>query len=545
MRRLTVALVVGAMLMSACRNADSTTFPTAAPEARSGGVLRVGIGIPGSIDPGNVYEPAGDLIVRTMCTPLLAVDPETSELLPAIVDSWLVTDGGAGLTLRIRKDVRFSDGAALTSEDVVFTLTRIASAEYASTSADLLSPIFGFPELHGDIATDNETARRLLLGVELRDEHTVQISLRAPQADFVRVLTSSVTSPVSERAAEADPEGFGRNPVCVGPYRLGSPYVPGDRSVKLVRSQAYEPTDTSQTAGGKGYADSIEFHFFGDVESAAFAWTSGDVDVAPARPADTDGVRTGPGPEMEYVGLPVTAPGFDQSEVRRALSLAIDREALVQAVFPGTREPAGGFVPRTVGDGQECRYAPRRGDVQEARALLAKVGADLRQVRAPFYFNDEFRHRALVEEVTRQWRDALGIELTPAPLPVEDYIDRGEGRPGFDGPFRFSWASPFPDIDRYIQPLFATDRIGRDNFSRFSDAAFDNALLREARRAQDPADRAIAYEEVLDLLCEAMPMIPVTAGLSRWSVAPRVGAASDTYLDGATGQPALRELYLR
>ena len=134
--RKTALLLLSALTLASC-TADAAAPPRPGdPAARRGGVLRVGIIAPGSIDPGNVYEPSGDLIVRTMCAPLLAADPETSELLPAVAESWLVTDGGAGLTLRIRKDVRFSDGTELTAEDIVFTLTRIASAEYASTSVE-------------------------------------------------------------------------------------------------------------------------------------------------------------------------------------------------------------------------------------------------------------------------------------------------------------------------------------------------------------------------------------------------------------------------
>ncbi|HUR49580.1 MAG TPA: hypothetical protein VMY88_08670, partial [Acidimicrobiales bacterium] len=186
-----------------------------------------------------------------------------------------------------------------------------------------------------------------------------------------------------------------------------------------------------------------------------------------------------------------------------------------------------------------------RGDVATARALLARAGADLSQLRTAFYFNDEFRHRALAEGVARQWRESVGLVATPTPLPFADYLARGQGRPGLDGPFRFSWSLPFPDVDGYLFPLFSTERIGRDNFTRFSDAAVDEVLLRDARRAQDPADRAIAYRRVTDLLCEAMPMIPLTTSLSRWSVADRVGSASAAYLDGATGQPLLREFFLR
>lgn len=545
MRKFVLGLAAAALLVAACSADASPVLRRPAPGTRSGGALRVGLTAPGSIEPGNVYEPSGDLIVRTMCTPLLATDPATAELLPAIAEFWLVTDGGAGLTLRLREGVRFNDGTPLTAEDVAFTLTRIASAEYASTSAELLAPIAGYPEIHGDVPTDDESARRRLAGVAVRDERTVQIALRTPQADFLRVLTSSVTAPVSQRAAQADPINFGRQPVCVGPYRLRDSFAPGDPALTLVRSGAYDPIDTSLTGGGRGYADSIEFRFYPDLTAAAAARDAGEVDVAPARPGDSQGVQAGPGPEIEYIGLPVTSPGFDEPAMRRALSLALDRDALIQAVFPGTRTAADGFLPATAPADDACPAVPPNGDFPAAQALVAQLGVDLRQIRPPIYFNDEFRHRALVEEVARQWRSTLGLEVVPTPLSPADFLARGDGRPGFDGPFRFSWSSPFSGVDPYLAPLFGTAGIGRDNFTRFSEPAVDDLILRQARRAQDPADRALAYGRLADLLCEAMPMIPVTQSLSRWLVADDVGSAAGSYVDGSTGQALIRELFLR
>ena len=539
------ALALIALALTACTADAAPALREPEPGAQRGGVLRVGITRPGSIDPGNVYEPSGDLIVRTMCTPLLAADPDTAELLPAIAESWLVTDGGSGVTLRLRKDVRFSDGTPLTAEDVVFSLNRIASAEFASTSAERLSPILGYPEIHGDVPTDDDGARRRLIGAAVRDERTVQISLRSPQADFLRLFTSPLTAPVSRAAAEADPVNFGRAPVCVGPYRAESLYAPGDLSLRLVRSEAYDPVDTSLTVGGRAYADSIEFRFYSDPAAAAAARVGGEVDVAPARPEDTQGVRTGPGPEIEYVGLPSTVPGFDEPGVRRALSLALDRETLVRRVFPDTRTAANGFLPTTAPVDGRCAAVPRNGDADAARAELAEAGADVRGLRPPLYFNDELRHRALAEELARQWRESLGLNVVPTPLPYAEYVARGEGRPGFDGPFRFSWSMPFSDVDGYAFPLFTTGGIGGDNFTRFSDSAFDEAVVREARRAQDPEDRKVAFQRVTDMLCESMPMIPLTTSLSRWSIADGVGSAAGLYLDGATGQPLLREYYLQ
>jgi peptide/nickel transport system substrate-binding protein/oligopeptide transport system substrate-binding protein len=503
----------------------------------------VGITAPGSVDPGNDYEPSGDLVIRTMCDTLLTTDPRDGTLRAGLAESWVVTANGARVALRLRKGLRFSDGSPLTAADVVYSLSRVASADYASAAADRLRLIAGFDQVHGDVETSNDSERRRLAGVRSSDKRTVEISLTRPYADFVRLLATRLTAPISMRAAGADPRAFARRPVCVGPYRLAEPFVPGASAVRLVRSAAYTAADSGLTRGGTGYADEVRFRVYPTSAAAAAAARRGEVDVAPAAPADATGVRSGPGPELEYVGLPTTTAPFDRPEVRRALALALSRTELVRRVFPGTRVPATGFLPPTTGAARSCADLPPAGDVAAAARLLTTAGVDLRGLRVPLLFNDELRNRALVTEVARQWHAALGLTAIPTPLTFAAFLAQGRGARGFAAPFRFSWTAD--DVDGYVTPLFSTDGVGRDNLSRYSDPTIDEALKRRAWRAVDPTDRALAYRRIADLLCASMPMVPLTTSLHRYAVGARVASASGAFVDGSTGQPLLRELYLR
>ena len=544
MRRVGLLLATG-LLATGCTTSTAIQLRAGDPAAEPGGALRVALTEPGSIDPGNVYEPAGELIARTLCTPLLGTDPETSELLPSIATSYLVSDGGTSISLRLRDDVVFSDGTPLTARDVAFTLSRVASADYASTSAERLSPIDGYAQIHADVPTDQDVERQRLRGVSVRDDQNIQIQLTEPLSDFVRVLGSPLLSPVSEKAARADPEAFARQPVCVGPYQLEKPYTAGDDTLRLVRSSAYTPVDTARTRGGVSYADSIDIRIYDDAAGAAAAVVAGQADVAPARPTDTASVKVGAGPAVEYLGLPTSVPAFQDFRLRQAVALSIDREELVRRVFPGTRVAAHGFLPQTSEADDRCALLPSRGNLAQAQTLLSEAGTDLRGVRVPFYFNNELRNGALVREIARQLRAGIGLTAIPVPLTFQDYLTKASSTQGFDGLFRFSWSVPYADVDGYLHPLFSSDRIGRDNLSRFSDPGVDRALDRVAREADDDVDRALGYKQVTDRLCEQLPMVPLTTALSRWLVADTVGAAGGQYVDGSTGQVLLRELYLR
>ena len=543
-----LALVLLAAL-SGCTATDVAPPRPAADDAAVGGVLRVGITRPGSVDPGNDYEPMGDLVVRTMCDPLVAVDPRTGELEPGLAQSWVVSDSGARLVLRLRKGLRFSDGAELTADDVAYTLSRIASADSASAAASQLADIEGFDEVHGDVEADHDIDRRRLRGVRAIDSTSVEISLVRRRADFVRLLTSRLVSPVPRASGTVDPTAFARRPVCSGPYALDAPFAPGDASIRLHRVDGYRGADSTLTRGGAGYAESIEFKVYDDAVAAAAAQRKGEVDVAAAQPADRAHVQSGPGALVEYVGLPTaTGPVFDKAAVRRALAEALDRRALVDAVFPGTRTPATGFLPPTtapVFTKAACGdRLPVRGDVKRARRDLAAAGVDLTGVDVPMYVNDDGRNLELARAVAAQWKAAFGLTVRVKPSDFDAFLRRASSPQGFDAPFRFSWATPYADPDGSLYPLFSSDRIGRDNVARFSDAAVDRALVRQAREAVTAEDRQVEYRRVEQLLCAAMPMIPVTFSLARWLVAPTVRSAG-TLVDPSTGQIVLREAYLR
>ncbi|MDP9102282.1 MAG: ABC transporter substrate-binding protein [Actinomycetota bacterium] len=528
-----VAAALLPALLAGCSTVAASPGPIPLTGARSGGVLRVGITAPGTVDPGSDYEPSGDLVLRTMCDPLIAVDGATGTLRPALAASWVVTDGGRRVVVRLRQGVHFPDGSALTADDVAYSLSRVAAAEYASAASALLAPIDGFPQVHGDVATDSDTDRRRLSGVHVLDRQSLQISFSRPSADWLQVLTTPVTSPVPRHLAERDPAAFARQPVCVGPYRLSAPWHAGDASLALDRVAGYRPVQSALTGGGVGYADRIEFRVFSSRDAAAAGALAGQVDVAPARPGDRAVAVTGP--LVDYIGLPTTTPPFDRTDVRQALAGSIDRAAIVAELFPHTREPATGFLPPTTRPAYRATACGTGGTATQPLSSL----------RVPFYYNDDGRNRALVTAVAHQWRRHLGLVAVPTPLSYADFLVRGRGQQGFDGPFRFSWSITFPDPGGYLGPLFGTAGIGRDNLSRFSDPAVDEALTKRAAEATDAQDRTLEQRRIELLLCAAMPMIPLTFSLSRYVISARLGAAGGSALDVSTGEPLVRELYLR
>lgn len=553
------AALLLALAGAACRSNEAVELPKPVPEAKPGGTIVVGTAAPQSIEPATVssFDAAGSRVVETMCDRLLEFDPVTGDPKPAIAESWQVSDGGQRITVKLRKGVRFGDGTELTSEDVSYSLTRVVLPETASPVADLLRPIDGFDELRGEKAGNAED-RTELKGVKVIDNFSLEITLKERQADFVRMLGHPATTPVSKRATEKDLGRAATEPVCAGPYKLAEPWEPGKPALRLVRTQGYYAQNTAFTRGGAGWADVIEFRVQPDRAASFAAWQAGAVDVSRVPSSALAQAKTlgenyvqAPGPTLEYIGLPVTQEPFERRAVRVALSQALDRRAIVETVYGGGREPATGLLPPTVGrelyrkDACGDR-APVGGDVAAARKTLADAGVDLNGKAVKIYFNDEFANRALVQAVGAQWQAAFGIVPQPVSMGWEQYLDTASRQPGLDGAFRMGWAAQYPSADAYLFPLLDSASIGRDNLTRFSNREFDRSLEREARRAADDAELRDTYQRLEDTACSQMPLIPVAYGAVDSVVrAAKLGAARGVYTEAASGELALRELFVK
>jgi ABC-type transport system substrate-binding protein len=557
------ALAMALAASAACSQADDEVGVAASPGARPGGSIVVDVPRPGSIDPSVANDAAGDLIARTICEPLIVFDPVSGAPKPGIADSWIVSDGGRRITVRLRKGVRFHNGQKVTAEDAVRALSRVASQDNASDLASVLEPIIGYEELHGDEESTGRSQPGVLKGLVVNDVHSFEMRLKRPDADFVRVLGQPLASPVPWRLAAKDPDAFARHPVCAGPYEVVGSLAPGQGELAVRRFERYYAKAAVFPRGGAGYLDAIRFRFppaGGAAASAASAvqgFAEGTADVARISRAErVEALRfgadlvEGPTSEVEYIGLPTRVAPFDNPVVRTALSQALDRKRVVERVFAGGRLPATGFFASTLGAlaaaGSCGERTPAAGDVAGAKARLSQAGVDLAGRPVKLYFNDELGNAAVVQEVALQWKEAFGLAVQPVPMGWDKYLALATGAGGFDGAFRTSWRPEFPSADRAVYPLLGSSAIGKSNFSRHSDISFDRLVEDSARRTSSDADRQLDYLKAARLSCETMPMIPVAFGQTHFLVrTARLGAAGGHLTDRVSGQVLLRELFVK
>jgi ABC-type oligopeptide transport system substrate-binding subunit len=505
--------------------------------------ISVFIGEPKSIDPCHGSEHDGALVLRFLCDPLVDFTPDRGIPRPAAAERWELDDDGRGVRFFLRRGVRFHHGREVTAEDYVYSLNRAVSPAQKSGLAYHLSKIEGFDAVQSGAAQE-------LAGVQAAGPYELAVRLSEPFAEVPTLFGHRVTAPVPRELAETDPGRFREMPVSNGPYRMSGPWEHG-RAVRLTRFDGYYAGNEAFLDGGAGAVDVLEFRVYEELEHAYQEWRDGRLDVTKVPPvrigeamAFGERFRRTPCALMQYLGFPTRTAPFDDVRVRHAVALALDRQAIIDSAFFGTRPIATGVLPPALGAAHRPAASPLLAgppDVERARRLLREAGVPETLV-VPFYFNAGLGHEAWVQQVREQLSERLGIELDLRPLIWTEFL--AHLKRGVDGMFRMTWAIDYPSADNFLFPLFHSDAVGSDNFSFYSDPRFD-ALLSKARATVDPQARIAAYQEAETLACEAMPILPLWFGVQYHVVAlDRFDFAGPSVVD-IFGEPVLRHARVR
>jgi oligopeptide transport system substrate-binding protein len=339
-----------------------------------------------------------------------------------------------------------------------------------------------------------------LRGVDAVDEVTLRVRLSRPHGAFAAVVAHPALGPLPEERWRADEDAFRAQPIGNGPFAAAEARVPG----QYIRLQQAPDWD-----GGSGPAELDEVLFqIMDPETAFVAFQQGRLQVSPLpvgaveaaveRFGESPDGYTGPGvlrgltPVAYFLAFNVSEPPFDDARVRRAISLAIDREAVAATVLEGNVEVADTFVPPVVG-GQPASCEACRHDPAEAAALLEDVEVG----ELTLWFNRDGGHGPIAEQVRD---DLTAVRLGPVAFespPFGGYREALEaGEPGF---FRYGWRPEYPLADDLLSPLFHSRGIGGHNFMRYARDDVD-ALLDDARATTSAARRRFLLRQAEDLV---------------------------------------------
>lgn len=514
------------LLGTACtRSSPPAADTTPAPALK---ILRVGNGTePVDLDPHIITGVTEHNIVSAIFEGLITYPPSGVGPAPGVARSWENSPDGLLWTFHLRPDARWSDGTPLTAEDFIRSYRRILDPDLAAEYAYKLHHVVGAAEYHRGEITDFSTT-----GFSAPDPHTLVLRLKHRVPYLLEALKHYSWFPVPlhviERHGPADRKG---NPwtrpgrlVGNGPFVLQT-WKP-DQVITVGRSPTYH-------SPGAVLLDEIHYHAVNDLHTEERMFRTGQLDVTYSPPPDriaeyrreaSPALRIDPYYGVYFYRINHTRPPLDDSRVRRALALAIDRRALVEHITRGGQDPAPHFTPPLAGF-TASDTLPH--DPEQARRLLAEAGfpggAGLR--RLEILYNTVDTHRAIAEAIRQMWKTELGVETTLRNEEWKVYLD-SQDKLDYDLA-RAGWIADYPDPHGFLD-LWASG--GGNNDTGYANPAYDRVLA-TALLAPDEAARFAVYRELDALLTRDLPAIPLYFYKRVYLISPRVRHWVPTLLD--------------
>ena len=487
-------------------------------EIASARPLSVCLTTPRCLDPYNAYDDSSLTVVWQLFDALTSYDFETGELSCLAAERYEMADDARAFTFRLR-DASFHNGDPVTAYDFKRAWERIVSPASAaaqaggpSTLASMLSIIQGYSELHAGEAQE-------LSGVTCPDSSTIHIALRTPYADLPYVLAHPALGPVPA-CAEEDAETFARQPIGNGPFVMNDPWDGKASTLELSRFDDYALTPATIAA--------VRFEIAADTEQGFQFYQTGDVDVCrcPVREASGASSSFGrpqdgrmlardnrfvcrPGLAVSMLAYNCDRAPFSSVSVRRALSLAIDRDFLANTLYRKTRIAADGVVMPTVKGYREAAWPYAMFDRDEARALLDDAipldeGGE-RSLSIKLLFNADGGHEEVMEAIAENLED-VGISCELEKVDLDTLRERVAAR-DFDL-VRVDWTTDAPTLDGVLFPLFFSASDTSTNVSGYRSDAVDEELAR-ARAESSTATRVAILQGVDDVVGRDCPVIPL------------------------------------
>jgi oligopeptide transport system substrate-binding protein len=515
----------GILCLAACSGGSPSGAASGA--AASGNILLRGNGAePDSLDPQRARSVESQRILRDLCEGLttLAKDASTA---PGVAKEWSVSADGKTYTFALRPEARWSNGDKLVADDFVAGLQRLVDPATASQYAQIIDVVANA----GDIIVGKKKPAEL--GVAAADENTVVVQLSAPAPYLPGLLAHPSTCPVHRPTLAAHPNEFAKPGVMVsnGAFVLKE-WVQG-LHVLAARNTHYWNNGATKLEG-------VKYLSIPDENAELTRYRAGDLHITEVVPRGqfewikqnlAAELHVGPQLNTYYYGFNLRRPPFkDNLPLRRALSLAVDRERLAQAVLKVGELPAYGWIPPGVYNysAQAFDYAarPAADRIAEARKLYAQAGYSAsKPLRFELRYNSGEVHDRLAVAITAMWKETLGAEVQPMAVEFKSLlqdIDRGDV-----DMFRSSWLGDYNDAYTFAQYLKSDFGI---NLPHYQSAEYDSLLIAAAAEP-DAGKRRELLQQAENVALKDHPLMPLYFYVNKHLVKPEVQGWYDNVMN--------------
>ena len=482
---------------------------------------------PESIDPHKARSTQAAEVLRDIGEGLVGYSA-TGTLVGAAAESWTISDDGLTYTFRIRDNARWSNGDPVTADDFVFSLRRLVDPATAAFYGQAVAAIVNADTILRGEAAPSE------LGVTATDSNTLVITLQQPTPYMLSLLTHPSTFPVHAGSLAEHGNEFTRpeNLLSNGAYKLAA-WEPSSVLHLARNSQYWNNAETS--------IDAVSYHILTQEMTELNRFRAGEIDITSSIPPDSFAqvreqyagqMHIAPYLGVYYYGYNLSKPPFAaNASLRQALSMAIDRETLVEKVTGRGETPAYSWVPPGVDNYEPIRFSYAGLSQEErnaaARRLYREAGySEQLPAEIELRYNTSDTQQRIALAVQAMWAEVLGVRTT---LVNEEFqvllanIREAE----VTQVFRSSWIGDYNDAHTFLNIFEAGNP---SNMTRFENAQFDK-LMREAAAQVTPLNRRLYLEEAERVLLSEHPVIPLYFFVSKHLVSSRVQGWGDNVLD--------------
>ena len=533
MRNIAAAAMAGALAVSlaACGSSASTGAASATGEAAdaaeagsNGFTVQLGPN-PETLDPAlNAAVDGGNTLI-TIEEPLLIID-ENNEVQPGQAESYEVSDDGLTWTFHMRDGLKWSDGSDLTAADFEYSFKRLASpdtaAPYAETVVGMIDgyqDAIGNPDADGNTTTDPDWDALNVHASE--DGKTLTVQLSYPCSYFDKLASFVATSPVQQATVEANGDAWCTEPdtyVCNGPYMI-TEWTPSERIVLSKNPYYVGGWDSSKIV-----SDTITLLLLEDSSASYAAYNSGEAQLVKDVPTDEipSLTRAEDGGDFYldeimgtyYISLNDQEEPFTDVRVRKALSLAIDRDYVANTIMQGIYTPAtalvgpgivdeNGYFMDNANGGEPYISDDYEANLEEAKSLLAEAGYPDGEgfPTITYSANDSGYHIPVAEYLQQAWGE-LGITMNIDKVEWSSFIPMR--RAGDYDISRNGWSMDYNDPSNMLE-LFTTNNGNNDG--KYANPEFDQVI--EDSRVADKTAHFEKLHEAEDILMNDAACIPV------------------------------------